>query len=229
MGTKQQTTQANTYNPASMSTFNSLQPQIGSGYSSLQNNPLGNPFVSAALTGGVQQAQQQGQGLMNSVNQNAFGGESTPGFTQALQQQAARGSSGLQQQAYINALTQGAGTEANILSGMSGFKPLQTGGNTTAQTTGLGTWLPQLLGAGLGAAGSYFGMQGFGGGGNPAAYDQGGGGWAGSYNAPSSPSSPGLGMTFPFSAPSLGLPSQIPGGANPFNSTFATPSYGGGS
>jgi len=54
--------------------------------------------------------------------------------------------------------------------GMAGqYRPLQTGQTQTQQVSGLGSWLPQVVGAGLGAAGAFFGggMGGSGGGSSP--------------------------------------------------------------
>lgn len=46
------------------------------------------------------------------------------------------------------------------LQSAEGFNPLQTGANTTQTKSGLGTWLPQVAGAALGAATGGLGMLG---------------------------------------------------------------------
>lgn len=216
MGTKTNQTSTNTYNPASMNAYNAMQPQIQSGWSSLQSNPLSNPYVQAAYTGAMGQAGQQGQNMMSNIGQAAsggFGGMNTPGFLQAQQGQAQRATSGLQQQAFTNAMGQGAGQEASILGGMQNYQPLKTGGTQVTSQSGLGTWLPQLAGTLGGAAlGAFNPMSLFGGAGQPSGQ----------------PQFPSIDTSAP--APSFQMPSQMPGGfydaSNPFTGYAASP-YGG--
>jgi hypothetical protein len=75
--------------------------------------------------------------------------------------------SGLKQNAYWSALQNAVGTQLSATGQAAGYQPLKTG--QTQTTSGLGTWLPQLLGAGLGAvSGGLLGGGGMTGLGNPS-------------------------------------------------------------
>lgn len=157
MSTTQQQTQQ--FNPAGGATYNQLQPGIGStlgwymGGGQAGPNAPGSPFQSplfqAGMGQGITAANQSGQTAMSSLGSNmaAFGGGGSPGFLQSQVRQAGYNTSGLRQNAYWNALNSTVGSQMNATGMAANYRPLQTG--QTQTTSGLGTWLPQVLGAGL--------------------------------------------------------------------------------
>jgi len=175
MSTQQQQTQQ--FNQAGLGTYNSLQGGIGnalnwlmgsSGYgANAPGSPLRSPMFQAGLGQGTTQANQMGQTAVGNITQNAAGfggGQATPGFMQSQIRNAGYQTSGLKQNAYWSALQSAVGTQLGATGQAAGYQPLKTG--QTQTTSGLGTWLPQLLGAGLGAAsGGLLGGGGGGGGG----------------------------------------------------------------
>jgi hypothetical protein len=58
---------------------------------------------------------------------------------------------------YNNLLLQASQLRQQALGQAGSYRPLQTGQTQTQQQSGLGTWLPQLIGAGLGIAGGAMG------------------------------------------------------------------------
>jgi hypothetical protein len=148
MPTKKTTT--NTYNPQSLSQYGQLG---GAGTSTLldfMQNPLSSMFFNLqnqmAQKGIGQQQQSQVSTLMNNSKQFGSGG-SNP-YLQSILAQAQRSGSGQSANA-LNQLLINAGNLRFSAAGQGlGYQPLQTGG--TQQTTGLGTWLPQLAGGALG-------------------------------------------------------------------------------
>jgi hypothetical protein len=145
---------------------------------SLFQNPTGSPFFNFNL----QQGQRTASGLAGRNNFNALqnfnrsgigGGSLGSGARMQLFGDLGRQASNLGYQGWAGAMGQAQSDRWNAASlGSSLFSnPLQTGQNNTQQTSGLGTWLPQLAGAalgglsGLGGLGKLFGGGGGGGGG----------------------------------------------------------------
>jgi hypothetical protein len=193
MPTTQQTTTSNLFNPAAMGAYQGMQPSIGNvlnwymGGTGFNQGAAGSPFQSplfqTGLGMGTKQALQSGQNMMGNIlgGSAGWGGGATPGF---VRQQATQGgylTSGLRQSALWNALQNTVGTQLGATGTAAGFRPLQTGAVQQATTTGLGSWLPQVLGGVLGATTgtggigtaawlkSLFGKGGGGGGGGGAA------------------------------------------------------------
>lgn len=169
MSQKQQTqsnqTQAGVFNPASMQAFNTLIPQFQQAVSGYMNQPFSNPFFQTQRQMGTTQAQQQGgqqtSGLLNNMNAMGFGGQAQPFMNEMLANQT-RANAGLTSQlGFLNPMQNALGMQQFAIGQAGGFRPFQTGGTETGQQTqsvsGLGSWLPQLLGGGLGALGSAMG------------------------------------------------------------------------
>lgn len=159
MGTTSKDTQANTYNPQSMGSFNQMMGPLGNAISSYISNPFGNPFFQTQQQMGTHNAQNQNQtatsGLVNNMTGSGMaGGASNPAATEMLQNQARAGTANTAQQGFLAPVQNALGMQQGAMQTAAGFKPLQTGGTDTKSTGGLGTWLPQLIGAGLGAAGN---------------------------------------------------------------------------
>lgn len=159
MSTTQKT--SSQFAPSGMATYNAVQPNLAqtlsyylggqSGGVGSNAGPFGSSLFKSAYGQGTINAQQQGQTAMGNIGQNAaqFGGGNVPGFLQSQAKQAGYQTSGAQQNSYWNALNSTVNSQLGAASTAAGFKPLQTG--QTQTTSGLGTWLPQLLGAGISA------------------------------------------------------------------------------
>jgi hypothetical protein len=161
MTQKQQTTTTGQYNQPSMGVFNQLTPQFGQAIGSEITNPYSNMFFNQQLGMGQQQLGAQGasanQALLQRAQAMGVQGNSPLMMSQMGQNQRA-GMAG--QSNLFNNLLMQAGQMRQSALGMAGsYRPLQTGQVGVEQTSGLGSWLPQLAGAGLGAAGAFFGKQ----------------------------------------------------------------------
>jgi hypothetical protein len=149
MGTKQQTT--NQYSQSGMNAYNAFQPQLQSVLGGYASNPFGNPFYQLNLSSNMatanRQSGQMNQNALSQFNMTGMGGAPSGARTSLMAQLGRYGSSlnaGAFQSAASNAFT----NQMGALNTMAGYRPLQTG--QTQQTTGLGTWLPQLVGAAAG-------------------------------------------------------------------------------
>jgi hypothetical protein len=167
---------SNIYDPASMQRYQAAQGQALGGLQSWAQNPLQNSFFNTLAQMQRQNVGQQGQSAVQSLLQNALtsgfgqaGGGGSP-YMQSLMAQQSRAQSGQQAQGFNALLAQMPQYQLQALSALQGgFNPLQTGGTQnqsykgnmtgqqnsqqTQQMSGLGTWLPQLIGGALGAAG----------------------------------------------------------------------------
>jgi len=146
------TTSTNQYDPYAMSQYNSFQPMITAGLQQNINDPFG-------MMGGMQQLQSQTQ-----QNNAFFGGQqrqnvqsllnrgiapNSPFFANQIQRVSGQ-ASGANMGAYNNLLLQSNQFRNQNLGAAAGYSPMMTGGTQRDTTSGLGSWLPQLL-AGVGA------------------------------------------------------------------------------
>lgn len=163
MGTKSTTTSTNQYNPQGMSAYNQMTPAMSSLNTQFMNSPFSNPQFQMQQLMGNSQANSMNQTGMNSLLQNMLGsgmagGASNPAATEMLQNQS-RAATGLQsqlgfQQPVNNALQR----QQMAMGTAAGYQPLSTGNTQVKTTGGLGSWLPQVAGMGLGIAGAAMGM-----------------------------------------------------------------------
>ena len=173
MGTKKTSNTTNQYDPASMNRYQSwaggMLPQL----QGLFNNPTGSPFFNFNL----QQGQRVASGLsgrntfnaLQNFNRSGIGGGSLgSGARMQMFGDLGRQASNLGYQGWAGAMGQAQSDRWNAASlGSSIFSnPLQTGQKNTQQTSGLGTWLPQLAGAALGGLSRLGGLGGLFGGAN---------------------------------------------------------------
>jgi hypothetical protein len=85
-----------------------------------------------------------------------------------MMQNQSRANSGMRANlGFLNPMQNAFTAQQNAMQLGSQYRPLQTGGTQTQTQGGLGSWLPQLAGAAIGAAGTAMtgGMSGGGGGG----------------------------------------------------------------
>lgn len=161
MSTKNTTTGSTGFNfdAGSMAAY---QKNIGTTMPFLRSN-VTNPYGSDAFkqesTANQQQATQMGQrGVSNVTNNAAAMGYSTNGgMFNSMLQRAGQATGSLQAQGFRSAVGNANTRQMASAQMLNSFQPLMTGSNSTSvqQQSGLGTWLPQLAGAALGAAGSF--------------------------------------------------------------------------
>jgi hypothetical protein len=168
MPTKTTNTSSNTYNPGSMSNFNSF---LGTGASVLNQN-VQNPLQQSGFNQRLQMGNQNLFNMFNNRNSqigsraSLFGGQ-TPGFLQSQLNNNSRGLAGAQGQNFNQNLLYADQLRQQSANAMLNYRPLQTGGTQTQEQSGLGTWLTPLISAGLGGLTSAMGMpKSPGGGGN---------------------------------------------------------------
>lgn len=201
MSTKNTTTSQNQYDPQAMNTYQGLQGGLGSAIGGYMNNPFSNPFMQTQMQMGNQQANLYGGTAMSNISRNmtasGMGGSNNPAALEMMNNQM-RATSGMRANlGFLNPMQNAFTAQQNAMGLASQYRPLQTGGTQTQTQSGLGTWLPQLAGAAIGAVGMGMtgGMSGAGGGGSmfskmgqamPAASGMAFGG-SGGYNMPSNP------------------------------------------
>lgn len=156
MSTKTQTDNTMHFNPVAQQSYNSL---VGSGTKVLNdqmNNPFGNAMYKMGLGASQQGATQQGNNNMSALQQmmrtSGIGGNSGNAFQMAQQGKIGRSNASMMSQANTSNV-QGALQRQLTATGMGmSFSPQLTGSSATQTQSGLGTWLPQLLGAAGSAA-----------------------------------------------------------------------------
>lgn len=152
MSKKTETKQRNVYNQGSMNVFDQLQPGIQA--SLLQDmalDPRQNKTFNMKL---AEMMRQNNLLLQNNIEQSMLNNQ-VRGIPMSS------GISGMQLGKFMR---QASGANSNAIvqnwlaheearrraTGMAmGYQPLQIGQDTTQKTSGLGTWLPQVLGAGI--------------------------------------------------------------------------------
>jgi hypothetical protein len=219
MGTKNTTTTTNQYSPAGMTAYNALQAPATGALNSNITNPYGNAFFNQQKNAAGSAATTFGNARYNAnaAAGTALGTSGGPGLNSAFNNYNTRGNAAISG-AMNNSLLMGAANNRNAsLSAAMNYRPLQTGGTQVQQTSGLGTWLPQVIGMGIGAATSAFGLPDplkFSSPSSQASFGQ----WAGS-GFGGAPSSPGSGGGATPTAPDLGDPN----GTNAFGSFGSSP------
>jgi hypothetical protein len=136
------------YDPNAMGIYGQGIKTASGVFNQWATNPYSNPFFNMQKAFLSNQAAGVGQRNVSTILSNAsrsgFGGGNS-GFTQSLIAQAGRATSGLQNQGLFQALQQANQNQQFALGNLWNFQPLMTG--STQTRSGLGTWLPQVLGA----------------------------------------------------------------------------------
>lgn len=154
MSTKKTSTTTNQYDPSSMNTFQMFQPTIGAGLMDYFKNAgkLQNLWFQQAVQQNARVGNRMNSNVLANATTGGWGGGNLPAFLQATLARNSRAVSGMNSNAFLQSLFQ---TDANkkwALNSMQSYQPLQTGQTNVQKTSGLGTWLPQVLTAGAGLA-----------------------------------------------------------------------------
>jgi hypothetical protein len=160
MGTKNTTTTGDVFNQGALNTYNSLQGPATGQLSSNMSNPQGNQLSTSLFNTGAATAKQLGAESFLDANANSAALRSGPSSsTTAAGTRAGAAMSG----STWNALSVGAQQRAQTSTAAAmQYRPLQTGGTNVQSTSGTGTWLTPLIGAGLSVGGALLGMPGAG-------------------------------------------------------------------
>jgi hypothetical protein len=165
MSTKNETDSQNTlnYDPASLALYKKLTQGGGNVLSQYMNNPFGNAWYNLGLgqsmRGATQLGQQNINALTNNMRVSGIGGGAGNAFQQAMMSNIGRGNQALRSQANMGNVFQALQRQMQATGMGMSFNPLLTGetGKSTQTQSGLGTWLPQLIGTLGGAAMGAFG------------------------------------------------------------------------
>lgn len=174
MSSKKTTTsnqqQSVTYNPNSLNTYNTLQNPASSLLQTYMKDPYAalKPQYDVQLNLENKQATQLGnrnmENFMQNMNAGGFSGSNLNALTASQLAKNSRATSGLQSNALLQnrlqMLNEGNQMQQMALGEALSYRPLVTGGTSSGQSTettsGTGTWLPQLISAGIGAAAAPF-------------------------------------------------------------------------
>src|SRR5258708_3082971 len=155
MSTKNVTTSSAQFDPNSMGVFQGLTSTYGKSIQDLIQNPYSNMMFNTQMGMGNQALQTQEASGNQAMLQRAQAmgiNPSSPMFQQMMAQQQ-RGGQGRQSDMFNNLLLQASQLRQGAIGQAGAYRPMQTGSTEEKKQSGLGTWLPQLIGAGLGAAG----------------------------------------------------------------------------
>jgi hypothetical protein len=155
MGTKKTTETTRKFDPQSMGRYQGWQGFLFPKLQSLFADPFTNPFFQLNQQFQAKAASAlAGRNMQNALlNFMRSGIPLTSGAATSALNQLGRYGSSLQFQGLQNAVNQAQVDRWNAASlGSSLFQPLETGQTTVQKTSGLGTWLPQVLTAGAAIA-----------------------------------------------------------------------------
>lgn len=154
MSTKTETDSTIKFDPTAMSTFRNLQGPIQNTLLDYMNDPR----KASYFTQQIQLLSKANQGLLTRNTQNILtqagqrGITPNSALTSSLLGRAARGSSANMNNSYLQALMQAEGNRKWATNQAQGYTPLRTGQTDVTKTSGLGTWLPQVIGGALSLA-----------------------------------------------------------------------------
>jgi hypothetical protein len=158
MSQKQTTTSENIYDSGSLGNYQSLQGPSAGLLSSLISNPYHNALFNQMSARGSRQIAGQNQARTQATMQSnrALGIGSDPALlsSQTASNERAGLSAAAQQRS--NLILGATQMRQSALQSALNYRPLQTGGKSVQQTSGLGTWLPQVIGLGVAGAEAAF-------------------------------------------------------------------------
>lgn len=161
MPTTNKTSSSGVFNQQSMGQYNQLQSGIGSNLQDFMSNPLQSSFfntqVQMAQRANGNRAQAQNQSLLQNAQTGGYVGN-LPAFMQGQLQQNSRQLSANNSGSFNNLLLGANQLRFGATQSAQGYKPLQTGNDTTQSQGGIGSWLGPIASAGIAAGGMMMGM-----------------------------------------------------------------------
>lgn len=151
--TKHTTDTTNKYDPQSMSNFHLLNASGTNVMQDYMKDPLKASYFQNQVGMMNRFSQQIGQRGMNSLlGRGIMGGGQMPGWMSSNMARIGRSTGAMQSQNVLTALMNAEQRRSQAAGQALNDRPLQTGQHTEDQTSGLGTWLPQVIGMGAQAA-----------------------------------------------------------------------------
>jgi hypothetical protein len=158
MTQKNTQTNTNSYDANSLASYNQLQPVAGKALGANISDPFSNSMFNTQLGMGNQQIATQGGSDMNSFlqRQQANGMNPNSGTFMQNMNRVTMNNSNQRAGLFGNLLLGASNLRSASVAGAANYRPLQTGGTGTQTVGGTGSWLPQLVATGLGAAAAAF-------------------------------------------------------------------------
>lgn len=157
-GTKTETKTTNTYDPSSMNNYHNAQ----NGFIPAATDWVKHPYDGKQFNLDLQLGQQWAGGINQTGLNNLFSnmqaggyGNYNSGLLPSMLQRQGRMNSRNNFMAFSNAMNNATQRQQFGAGLLSGVQPLQTGSDSTQTKSGLGTWLPQVIGGALGMAGGF--------------------------------------------------------------------------
>jgi hypothetical protein len=156
MSTKQNSNNSFQFNPTAMSGYNSMQGPATQGISSNISNPYSNMLFNTQLGMGMGNNATQTSSNLAAQQQNwqARGMQSNSPAAMFMNQNTANMGRANASSLNNNLLLQAGNFRQNSIQGAMNYHPLQIGQKQQQMTSGLGSWLPQVITGATAAAGS---------------------------------------------------------------------------
>lgn len=153
--TKKTTDTTNKYDSTSMNIFHQLGSSGNNVYQDYMKDPLKASYFQNQV--GILNRYSNQAGLRNVsalLGQRGMmgGGGTTPGWMSSNLARIGRQTGASQSQNVLQALMNAESRRYSSAGNALNYRPLQTGQHSEEQTSGLGTWLPQVIGMGASAA-----------------------------------------------------------------------------
>lgn len=151
MSKKTETKTTNQYDSASMNQYHTNHGNATNVFSDYMKDPLKASYFQNQVNILNRASNQIGQRNVSNLlnNQNLTGGGVMPGYMSSMLARTGRDTGAMQAQNFLGALMQAEQNRRGAASAAFQDRPLQTGQNSVQTTSGVGTWLPQVIGAGL--------------------------------------------------------------------------------
>jgi hypothetical protein len=160
MSTKKESKTTNQYNQGSMNAFNALTPAVQKNWlNDMALDPRKAESFNLALQAGMQNNQLGAQRSVFNLTQNlktgGFAGTNLSGVHFGQLAKIGRQKSAMDSNSLIQNWLNYDMLRRQTTSNAAGYKPLQIGQTNVEKTSGLGTWLPQVIGGGLALASAF--------------------------------------------------------------------------
>jgi hypothetical protein len=157
MSTKQNSNSSAQFNPTAMQGYNAMQGPATQGLSSNISDPYSNMLFNTQLGMGSRNNAMQTSSALGAQQQNwqARGMNSSSPAAMFMNQNLVNQGRSNQASMFNNLLLQAGNFRQNSIQGAMNYRPLQTGQNNQQTTSGTGTWLPQVIAAGMSAASTF--------------------------------------------------------------------------
>ena len=157
MSTKQNSNNSFQFNPTAQSGYNAMQGPATQGLSSNISDPFSNTLFNTQLGMGSRNNSMQTSSALGAQQQNwqARGMNSSSPAAMFMNQNTVNQGRSNQASMFNNLLLQGANFRQNSIQGAMNYRPQQIGQNNQQTTSGLGTWLPQVISGTVSAANSF--------------------------------------------------------------------------